>query len=128
MNRLLRLLSPGAARRLLAGGSALLMASAQGFAQAGNPAVAAYNRCAMLYNAGKTDEAIAACDQAIALDPGKADAYFVKGSALYGNGKIGSGGKYEVPPGTVEALNKYLELAPNGAHAQDVHAMLDALK
>jgi len=28
----------------------------------------------------------------------------------------------------VEALNKYLELAPDGGHASDVHAMLDALK
>jgi hypothetical protein len=31
------------------------------------------------------------------------------------------------PPGTTQALHKYLELAPNGAHAVDVKAMLDFL-
>jgi hypothetical protein len=29
------------------------------------------------------------------------------------------------PPGTVEALKKYLELAPNGAHAEDAKQMID---
>jgi tetratricopeptide (TPR) repeat protein len=82
----------------------------------------------MSYNAGKMEEAIAACDKAIVLDPSKADAYFIKGSALFGNGKIDKDGKYEVPPGAVEALGKYLALAPDGAHAPDVHAMLDSLK
>ena len=37
-------------------------------------------------------------------------------------------GTYTVPPGTIEALNKYLKLAPTGGHAADVQAMLDALK
>lgn len=97
-------------------------------AAAADSASSAFAACATLYNAGKTDEAIAACDKTIALDPGKADAWFIKGSALFGNAKIGSGKKFDVPPGTVEALNKYLELAPNGPHAPDVHAMLDSLK
>ncbi len=128
MKRPSRVVWSGAARRSLLGASILLAANVPAFAQAGGPAVSYFNSCVLSYNAGKMDEAIAACDKAIALDPGKADAYFVKGSALYGNGKVGSDGKYEVPPGTVEALNKYLELAPNGGHAADVHAMLDALK
>jgi tetratricopeptide (TPR) repeat protein len=126
MKRLSWIVSP--AMRLLFGASILVAASAPALAQADNPAVAYFNSCAMLYNAGKMDEAIVACDKAIALDPGKADAYFVKASALFGNGKVGSDGKYVVPPGTVEALNKYLELAPDGGHAPDVHAMLDSLK
>ena len=104
-----------------------VLLSTPAFADA-NPATASFNSCALLYNAGKMDEAITACDKAIALDPKKADAYFIKGSALFGNGKVGSDGKYEVPPGTLEALNKYLELAPDGGHAPDVHAMLDSLK
>jgi tetratricopeptide (TPR) repeat protein len=91
-------------------------------------AVTYFNSCATFYNLGKMDEAIAACDKAIALDPNKADAYFIKGSALFGNGTIDGSGKYQVPPGAVEALNKYLALAPNGPHAPDVHAMLDSLK
>jgi hypothetical protein len=32
--------------------------------------------------------------------------------------------KMVAPPRTAEALKKYLELAPNGPHAQDVEAML----
>lgn len=95
---------------------------------AANPATSSFNACATLYNSGRMEEAIVACDRAIARDPNKADAYFVKGSALFGNGKVGPNGAFEVPPGTVEALNKYLELAPNGGHAPDVHAMLDSLK
>ena len=123
-----RIVLPGAARRLLLVAGIVVTAAAPALAQAGSPAVSYFNSCALLYNADKMDEAIAACDKAIALDPGKADAYFIKGSALYGNGKVGSDGKYVVPPGTVEALDKYLELAPDGGHAPDVHAMLDALK
>ncbi|HYL09622.1 MAG TPA: tetratricopeptide repeat protein [Candidatus Acidoferrales bacterium] len=92
-----------------------------------NPATAYFNLCATLYNTGNMDSAVAACDKAISADPDKADAYFIKGSVLYGNGKIEKDGKYTVPPGTVEALNKYLELAPNGAHVSDVRAMLEAL-
>lgn len=128
MKRLSRVVSPGAAGRLLLAASLLLAPGRPAFAQATSPAVSYFNSCALLYNVGKMDEAIAACDKAIALDPSKADAYFIKASALFGNSKIGSDGKFLAPPGTVEALNKYLELAPNGPHAQDVHAMLDSLK
>ncbi|HXC57433.1 MAG TPA: hypothetical protein VNU97_19195 [Rhizomicrobium sp.] len=129
MMRLFRLVSRCPSKLLVVvGASALLATSAPATAQTSSPAVTYFNSCALLYNAGKTGEAIAACDQAIALDPGKADAYFIKASALFGNGKIGSDGKYVVPQGTVKALNKYLELAPDGPHAPDVHAMLDSLK
>jgi len=92
-----------------------------------NPAIAYFNLCATQYNVGNFDGALAACDKAIAADPNKADAYFIKGSALYGNGKLDDANKYIVPPGTVEALNKYLALAPDGTHSADVRAMLEAL-
>ncbi len=92
-----------------------------------NPATAYFNLCATQYNVGNFDGALAACDKAIAADPNKADAYFIKGSSLYGNGKLDAANNYVVPPGTVEALNKYLELAPDGAHFADVKAMLEAL-
>jgi tetratricopeptide (TPR) repeat protein len=96
-------------------------------ALAPNPGVAYFNLCATQYNMGKIDAAVAACEKSIAADPTKADAYFIRGSALYGNGSLDKQNKYIVPPGTVEALNKYFELAPNGAHAADVKAMLEAL-
>ncbi|HWZ43352.1 MAG TPA: tetratricopeptide repeat protein [Candidatus Saccharimonadales bacterium] len=92
-----------------------------------NPAVAYFNICATQYNIGAMQAAAKACDKAIAADPNKADAYFIKGSALYGDGKLDANNKYVVPPGTTDALNKYLELAPDGGHAVDVRAMLEAL-
>jgi tetratricopeptide (TPR) repeat protein len=135
MDRLSRYTLPGAITRSLLCGSIVLAMSTPARADTAaatpsstNSAVSYFNACATLYNAGKMEEAIAACDKAIALDPNKADAYFVKGSALFGNGTVDKAGKFEVPPGAVEALDKYLELAPNGAHAPDVHAMLDSLK
>ena len=94
-----------------------------------NPAVAYFNLCAVMFNMGQpAAKTVAFCDKAIAADPKKADAYFVKGSSLYGEGAVGQSNKYVVPPGTVEALKQYLVLAPDGPHVQDVKAMLDALK
>jgi tetratricopeptide (TPR) repeat protein len=94
-----------------------------------NPAVAYFNLCATMYNMGQPAAKTAAvCDKAIAADPKKADAYFVKGSALYGEGAVDKSNKFVVPPGAVEALKQYLVLAPDGPHVQDVKAMLDALK
>lgn len=94
-----------------------------------NPGTAFFNLCAVQYNAGNVQAANAACDKAIAVDPNRADTYFIKGSAMIGmsDGKLDSGGHMIVPPGTKEALNKYLELAPNGGHANDVKAMLNEL-
>ena len=94
-----------------------------------NPAVSYFNLCATMYNMGQTAaKTVAVCDKAIAADPKKADAYFVKGSSLYGDGQLDKNNKYTVPPGTVEALKQYLFLAPDGPHAQDVKSMLDGLK
>lgn len=92
-----------------------------------NPGIAYFNLCATQYNTGNMEGAAVACDKAIAADPTKADAYFIKGSSLYGNGKLDAQNKYIVPPGTVDALKKYLELAPTGAHSDDVKAMLEAV-
>jgi tetratricopeptide (TPR) repeat protein len=93
-----------------------------------NPAVAYFNLCATQYNTGNLEGALAACDKAIAADPTKADAYFIKGSVMFGNAAVDAKGKFTVPKGTVEALKKYLELQPSGAHASDVKEMLNALK
>jgi tetratricopeptide (TPR) repeat protein len=93
-----------------------------------NPGTAYFNLCATQFNLGAFEGAVAACEKAINADPTKADAYFIKGSALYGNGTLDKNNKYVVPPGTVEALQKYLKLAPNGGHVEDVRAMLGDLK
>lgn len=89
-----------------------------------NPSIAYFNLCATQYNTGNVEGALDACDKAIAADPNKADAYFIKGSLLIAGSKTEADGKVVAPPGTAEALNKYLELQPDGAHAADVKQML----
>ncbi len=89
-----------------------------------NPGAAYFNLCATQYNSGNTQGALAACDKSIAADPNKADAYFIKGSLLMGDSKQDKDGKLQAPAGTAEALNKYLELEPDGPHANDVKQML----
>jgi len=91
-----------------------------------NPGLAYFNLCATAYNLGDMERAVPACEKSIQADPTRADAYFIKGSALFARGTLDKQGKYVVPPGTVEALRKYIELAPNGSHANDVNAMLEA--
>ena len=82
--------------------------------------------CATFYNLGRTKEAVPACDKAIAADPDKADAYFIKGSALFGDGTVDAKGKMVIPPASLAALRKYLALTPSGAHAADAREMLKA--
>jgi tetratricopeptide (TPR) repeat protein len=88
------------------------------------PAMPYFNLCATLYNVKREQEALAACDHALASDPTLSDAYFIKASILFGQGRLESG-KYVVPPGTMESLNKYLEYAPFGEHANTVRGMID---
>ncbi len=87
------------------------------------PALVYYNLCSVLYNRRDFPGAIAACDKSIAADPAQANGYYLKGKVLYGTGKA-ENGKFTVPPGTTESLNKYLELAPTGEHVGEVKAML----
>jgi hypothetical protein len=94
-----------------------------------NPGAAYWNLCATEYNSGDMKGASIACDKAIAADPNKADAYFIKGSVLVGmsEGKLDANGHYIALPGTKEAFNKYLELAPDGPHAGEVKQMMEML-
>jgi hypothetical protein len=68
-------------------------------------------------------DALAACDQALLSDPTMADAYYIKGSVLFGLGKE-ERGKYVAPPATIESLNSYLKYAPSGDHARVVQDMI----
>jgi tetratricopeptide (TPR) repeat protein len=92
-----------------------------------NPAGAAqyyYNQGAVLTNSGKVDDANAAFDKSIAADPTKADAYYQKGVNLINKATTDKSGKVIPAPGTAEALNKYLELQPNGPFADGAKGML----
>ena len=87
-----------------------------------------YNEAATLYNAGKTDEAAAAAQKSIAADPTKADAYYIKGQALIPMATVDpKTQKIVAPPGCEDAYQKYLELAPDGAHAQEVKDVLTGI-
>ncbi len=84
-----------------------------------------FNEAATLYNAGKTAEAGAAADKAIAADPKKAEAYYIKGQSLIGGATVDpKTQKITAPPGCVEAYQTYLQLAPDGPHAADVKGIL----
>jgi len=93
-----------------------------------NPSGAAqyyYNEGAVMTNAGKVNEANAAFDKSIAADPNKADAYYQKGVNLINKATTDpKTGKVVAVPGTEEALNKYLELQPNGPYAEGAKSML----
>jgi tetratricopeptide (TPR) repeat protein len=90
------------------------------------PAMGYFNVCTIYYNQKRGEEAVKACELAIQYDPTMADAYYVKGSILFGKGHL-EHGIYVVPPGAVEALNKYLDLAPAGEHVRTVQEMLKQL-
>jgi len=85
-----------------------------------------FNEGAVLTNIGKIDEAIAAFDKCIAADPNRADAYYQKGVNMIGKATL-QGDKMVAPPGTAEAFNKYLELAPNGPYAEVAKQMLASI-
>jgi tetratricopeptide (TPR) repeat protein len=99
---------------------------AQAAESAAYPAMPYFNLCATYYNLKRSQDAVAACDHAISSDPTLADAYYIKASILFGQSQL-EHGKYVVPPGTTEALNKYLEYAPFGEHARTVRDMIDQL-
>ncbi len=86
------------------------------------------NEAAVLFNAQQTDAAAAAADKAIAADPTRPDPYFIKGQALIAKSSFDQKTQKIIPPpGCVEAYQKYLQLAPNGQHAQAVQEVLTSL-
>jgi tetratricopeptide (TPR) repeat protein len=85
-----------------------------------------FNKGAVYTNANRSDDALKAFDQCLAIDPDKAEAYYWKGVALLGKGQT-KDGKFVAPDGTAEALNKYLELRPDGGYAGDAKNMLAAI-
>lgn len=87
-----------------------------------------FNEAATFYNAGKGDDAAAAADKAIAADPKRAMAYYIKGQALIPKATVDAKTqKIVAPPGCVEAYQQYLELDPNGAHAEEVKQVLTGI-
>ena len=87
-----------------------------------------FNEAATLLNASQNDEAAAAADKAIAADPKRADSYYIKGQALISKASVDpKTQKIVAPPGCVEAYQKYLDLAPDGPHANEVAEILTGI-
>jgi len=95
-----------------------------------NPAGAAqayFNLGAIMSNAGKMDEAADAFKKATVADPKYADAYFLEAQALMGKATMGADGKMVPAPGTLEALQTYLQLDPNGKYAATAQGMIQSI-
>jgi tetratricopeptide (TPR) repeat protein len=86
-----------------------------------------YNLGATEINAGQTDPAAAAFKKAMESTPPYTDAFYQYAVTLVSKAQIGSDGKVTPAPGTVEAFEKYLELAPNGPFAQQAKDMMATL-
>jgi tetratricopeptide (TPR) repeat protein len=87
-----------------------------------------YNLGALLMNSSNTDGALDEFKKSIAADPNYAEAYFYYGSTLVGKATMDQKtGKMIAPDGTVDALQKYLQLKPDGPNAQSAKDLIAAL-
>ena len=82
-----------------------------------------YNLGALLTNSGQSEAAIEAFKKAVTADPNHAESYYQLGISMMA--KVTMVNDKPVPaPGTVEAFQKYLQLAPNGPNAATAQEML----
>jgi len=86
-----------------------------------------YNLGALEVNSGQNDAASEAFKKAITYAPPYPEAFYQYGLTLVAKASFDKDGKILPVPGTVEAFQKYLELAPEGSHAQEAKAMLGTL-
>jgi tetratricopeptide (TPR) repeat protein len=84
-----------------------------------------YNLGAVMVNANQQAAATEAFKKA--METNYPEAYYQYGVTLVGSAKIEADGKITPAPGTVEAFQKYLELAPTGTYAQASKDMLATL-
>lgn len=85
-----------------------------------------FNMGAVLTNSGKIDEAIDAFKKCVAVDPTKSEAYYQLGVGLLGKATIDKQNHPVAAEGTIEAFQKYLELAPTGPNAEVAKQMIDS--
>jgi tetratricopeptide (TPR) repeat protein len=93
----------------------------------GNAGQYYYNLGALEINAGQNDAASETFKKAVAVVPPYPEAFYQYGITLVGKATYDKDGKIIAVPGTVEAFQKYLDLTPNGPHAQEAKDMLTTL-
>jgi tetratricopeptide (TPR) repeat protein len=81
-----------------------------------------YNLGAVLANTNQNDQAAEAFKKSMAT--GYTEAYYQYGLTLVAKATTGPDGKTVAPDGTIQAFQKYLELAPTGPNAQPAKDML----
>lgn len=93
-----------------------------------------FNRGAALLNAGRAEEALPLLRQARETDPTLAVAHFFYGVALLKTAPPVAGEQpgqpsapQAAPPGAIEAFQRYLQLEPDGAYADDARHYLEQL-
>lgn len=95
-----------------------------------NPAQAALylgNETVIFFQVGNSDAQLAAAEKAIAVDPNRAMLYYFKAQALTSKATVDpKSQKLILPPGCIEAYQKYLVLDPNGKFANDAKGVIAA--
>jgi len=86
-----------------------------------------YNLGAVLVNLGQNDAAADAFKQSLTADPTYADAHYQFAITQMAKATVDKDGKITPPAGTIEELQKYLELKPDGQYAQAAKEMLTSL-
>jgi tetratricopeptide (TPR) repeat protein len=89
-----------------------------------------FNLGALMTNAGQAEAASTAFKMAIDSapdNPKNCESYYQYGLSLAAQASVSPEGKITAPPGTVEAFQKYLQLAPDGKSAQLSKDMLTQL-
>lgn len=86
-----------------------------------------YNMGAELTNRGDAAGASEAFKMATEADPKHVNAQFQLAMSLIGQAKMDDKGNVIPPPGTIEALQKVIELAPTSAQATEAKAMIETL-
>ncbi len=87
-----------------------------------------YNMGVTFVNENQPDAALNAFQKAIKADPTYAEAYFQEGQTLLSKASTSPSGKTVFPPGTAEAYQTYLKLAPTGPNAATAKAILQTLQ
>jgi len=87
-----------------------------------------FNLGVIMVNSNNMDAASEALKKCTDLDPKNADAFYWYGMALLGKMQYKADGTLQPMPGTLEAFQTYLQLAPNGPYATQAQASVATLQ